>query len=82
VRRPGSEDPHQRELKFWNVQVYGCFTSDCQNEETDETGEDDKVGDNLFEECVWLPWELKSVLGYKGTLVSLGLPRTGVTLDY
>ena len=43
-----------------------------------ETGEDDKVGE--FEKCVWVPGELKSGLGYQGTLVSLSLPKTGASL--
>ena len=46
--------------------------------ENDETGEDDKVDE--FEKCVWVPGELKSVLGFQGTLVRLRLPRTGVSL--
>ena len=33
-----------------------------------------------FNKCIWVPGELKSVLGYKGTLVSLRLLRTGVSL--
>jgi hypothetical protein len=36
-----------------------------------ETCEDDKVGE--FEKCIWVPWELKSGLGYQRTLVSLSL---------
>ena len=44
----------------------------------DETGEDDKVDE--FEKCVWVPEELKSVLGCRGTLVSLRLPRIGGSL--
>ena len=46
--------------------------------ENDETGEDDKVGE--FEKCVWVPGELKSGVGYKGTLVSFSLPKTGASL--
>jgi hypothetical protein len=36
-----------------------------------ETCEDDEVGE--FEKGVWVPWELKSSLGYQGTVVSLSL---------
>ena len=46
----------------------------CEN---DETAEDDKAGDN---ESVWVPGEMESVLGHQGTLVSLRLPRTRVSL--
>jgi hypothetical protein len=46
----------------------------------DEPSEDDKAGDNEVEECAWVPGELKSVLGYQGNLVSIRLPRTGVSL--
>jgi hypothetical protein len=49
----------------------------CEN---DETAEDDKAGNNEVEECALVLGELKSVLGYQGTLVSLRLPRTGVNL--
>ena len=42
--------------------------------------EDDKAGDNEVEKCVLVPGELKSVLGYQGTLVSLRLPITAVSL--
>ena len=48
--------------------------------EHDKTSEDDKAVDNKVEECVWVPEELKSVAGYQGTLVSLRLSRTGVSL--
>ena len=51
----------------------------CEN---DETAEDEKAGDNNVEECAWVLGELMSVLGYKGTLVSLRLPITGVSLYY
>jgi hypothetical protein len=44
----------------------------CENYETAEV---DKAGDIKVEECVWVPRELKSDLGYRGTLVSLRLPR-------
>ena len=37
-----------------------------ETSENDKTGEDDKVGE--FEKCVWVPGELKSELGYRGTL--------------
>ncbi len=37
--------------------------------------EDDN--DNGVEECAWVLGELKSVLGYQETFVSLRLPRTG-----
>ena len=46
----------------------------CENDETTKAGED-KV-----EERAWVLGELKSVLGYQKTLVSLMLPRTGVSL--
>ena len=46
----------------------------CENDETTKAGED-KV-----EERAWVLGELKSVLGYQKTLVSLMLPRTGVNL--
>ena len=46
----------------------------------DEPSEDDKAGDNEVEECAWVPGELNSVLGYQGNLVSIRLPRTGVSL--
>ena len=46
----------------------------------DEPADDDKAGDNEVDECGWVPGELKSVLGYQGTLVSLRLPGTGVSL--
>ena len=39
---------------------------------------DVKAGD--VEECAWVPGKLKAVLGYKGTLFRLRLPRTGVSL--
>jgi hypothetical protein len=44
----------------------------------DEPSEDDKAGDNEVEECVW--GELKTVLGYQRNLVSIRLPRNGVSL--
>ena len=46
----------------------------CENDETT------KAGDDEVEECAWVLGELKSVLGYQKTLVSLMLPRTGVSL--
>ena len=49
----------------------------CENV---ETSKDDKAGDNVVEECAWGPVELKSVSGYQGSLVSLKLPRPGVSL--
>ena len=49
----------------------------CENYETTK---DTKAGDNEVEKCVWVLGELKSVLGYQKTLVSLWLPRSGVSL--
>jgi hypothetical protein len=46
----------------------------------DEPAEDDEAGDNEVEECAWVPKELKLVLGYQGTLVSIRLPRSWVSL--
>ena len=46
--------------------------------ENDETGEDNKVGE--FEKCVLVPGELKSELGYQGTLISFSLPKSGASL--
>ena len=46
----------------------------------DEPAEDDKAVDNEVEDCAWVLGELKLVLGYQETLVSLRLPRTGVSL--
>ena len=40
----------------------------------DGPAEDDKAGDSQVEQCAWVPGDLKSVLGYQGTLVSLRLP--------
>jgi hypothetical protein len=42
--------------------VYRCFIviDKMKTGETDEPGEDDKVGNNEFEECVLVPGELKS----------------------
>ena len=45
-----------------------------------KTGDDYKIGDDDIEDCVLVPWKLKPVLVYKGTLVSFRLPRTGVSL--
>jgi hypothetical protein len=44
----------------------------------DEPAEDDKAGNNEIEECTWVPGEVS--LRLQGTLVSLRLPRTGVSL--
>ena len=49
----------------------------CKN---DETAEVEKAGDNEVEECALVHGGLNSVLGYQGTLVSLRLPRSGVSL--
>ena len=46
----------------------------CENDETT------KAGDDEVEECAWVLGELKSVLGYQKTLVSLKLPGTGFSL--
>ena len=46
----------------------------------DEPAEDEKAGDNEVEECAWVPGDLKLVLGYQGTLVSLRVPKTWVSL--
>ena len=46
----------------------------------DEQADDDKAGDKQVDERGWVPGELKSVLGYQGTLVSLRLTGTGVSL--
>ena len=46
----------------------------------DATGENDKAGDNEVEECARVLGELKPVLGYQETLVSIRLPQTGVSL--
>ena len=48
--------------------------------ENDETAKDDIAGYNAGYECAWVKGELKSVLGYKGPLVNLRLPITGVSL--
>jgi hypothetical protein len=44
----------------------------CLNDQPNEPNE--------VEECGWVPGELKSVLGYQDTLVSLLLRGTGVSL--
>ena len=49
----------------------------CEN---DETTKDTKAGDDEVEECVSVPGELKSVLGYQGTLVILKLQQFWVSL--
>ena len=49
----------------------------CEN---DETTKDTKAGEDKVDECVWVLGERKSVLGYQKPLVSLTLPRTGVSL--
>ena len=49
----------------------------CEN---DETTKDTKAGEDKVDECVWVLRERKSVLGYQKPLVSLTLPRTGVSL--
>jgi hypothetical protein len=49
-----------------------------ETSENDETGEDDKVGE--FEKFVWVPGELKSGVGYTGTLVRFSLPTTGASV--
>jgi hypothetical protein len=58
-----------------NIEVWVCLCVQLLDsiEETEnyETYEDDKVGE--FWKCVWVPGELKSGLGYQGTLVSLSL---------
>ena len=46
----------------------------CEDDETT------KAGDDEVEERDWVLGELKSVLGYQKTLVSLMLPTTGVSL--
>jgi hypothetical protein len=46
----------------------------------DKPAEDDKAGDNEVGECVLVPGELKSVLGYQGTLISIRLPITTASL--
>ena len=43
----------------------------------DETDNDDKEV-----ECVWVLGELKSVLGFQGTLISLSYQELGSALDY
>ena len=42
----------------------------CENDKTTKTT---KTGDDEVEECAWVLEELKSVLGYQKTLVSLKL---------
>ena len=46
----------------------------CENDETT------KAGDDEVEVRAWVLEILKSVLGYQHTLVSLMLPRTGVSI--
>jgi hypothetical protein len=44
----------------------------CENDETTKPGDE-------VEELAWVLGELKAVLDYQKTLVSLMLPRTGVS---
>ena len=44
--------------------LYSYRQYKCTAGENEETGEDDKVGDYEFEECVRVPGELKSFLNY------------------
>ena len=46
----------------------------CERDETT------KAGDDEVEKRAWVLGEPKSVLGYQITLVSLMLPRTGVSI--
>ena len=50
----------------------------CEN---DETAEDIEAGDNEVEEFAWFLGELKSVLGYRGTLSALGYPELWSSFD-
>jgi hypothetical protein len=54
---------------------------DGETGEKDETVEYDKVEDNEFENCVRVPGELKPVLGYQETLISLSLHRTYILVS-
>jgi hypothetical protein len=60
------------------ISAVQLLDSNEETSENDETGEDDKVGE--FEKCAGVPGELKSGVGYKGTLVSFSLPTTGASL--
>ena len=64
-----------RQILISTVQLLDSIEDTGEN---DEIGEDDKVGE--FEKCIWVPRELKSGLGYQGTV--LGYPKKGPALDY